>query len=61
MQLLLLLEPFVVLGMVLYFPKTILLLSCGTALLKKRQLVERGLHERCNLVDAVLYRRIIAH
>ena len=55
MLLLLLLEPFVVLGMVPYFPKTILLLSCDTALLEKRQLVERGLHQRCNLVDAILY------
>jgi hypothetical protein len=41
MLLWLLLELFVVLEMALYFPRTIPLLSFGTALLKKRQLVER--------------------
>lgn len=55
MLLLLLLELSVVLGMAPYFPKTIPLSFFCTALLKKRQLVERRLHERCNLVDAVLY------
>ena len=33
-------KAFVVLGMVLYFPRTIPLLSCGTALLKKRELIK---------------------